>query len=54
MNGGALTEVLLLGALTERLGQKGVKLECDAEKREVKTQAYKDIMDREPRKGFTL
>jgi predicted dehydrogenase len=54
MNGGALTEVLLLGALTERLGQTGAKLDCDAEKREVKTKAYLDIIDREPRKGFKL
>jgi predicted dehydrogenase len=54
MQGGALTEVLLLGALTERIGKTGVKMECDAEKREIKTKAYLDIMDREPRKGWKV
>jgi len=52
--GGALTEVLLLGAMTERIGEKGTKIECDAVKREVLTQAAKDLMSREPRKGFSL
>ena len=52
MNGGPLTEVLLLGAMVERFGEKGGKIECNAEKREVTTKAALDIMNRVPRKGF--
>ena len=51
---GPLTEVMLLGAITEKIGQVGFKIECDAVKREIKTKEAKAFRQREYRKGWDL
>ena len=49
---GPLTEVLLLGAMVERMGEKGARIECAAVTREIKTAAAREWIGREPRKGW--
>jgi hypothetical protein len=51
---GPMTEVMLLGAMVEKMGDVSGKIECDAAKREVLTAAAKEMTRREPRKGWDL
>ena len=51
---GALTENMLLGSLAIKIGQIGFKIECDAEKREVKTKEAVALLSRQYRKGWEL
>jgi hypothetical protein len=49
---GPLTEVMLLAAMTIRLGEVGAKIECDAAARKIKTQKVMAWANREYRKGW--
>jgi predicted dehydrogenase len=49
---GPLTEVMLLGAMAIRMGEVGSKIECDAEKRIIKTREVLPWANREYRKGW--
>lgn len=49
---GPLTEVMLLGAITEKLGQVGFKIECNAKRRKIKTKEARALIGRDPRKGW--
>ena len=51
---GPLTEVMLLGAILERVGQVGYRIECDPVKRVVKTKEVQQFVSRPYRKGWTL
>ena len=51
---GPLTEVMLLGCICERLGQVGMKIECDPFKRIVKTPAAAALVKRQYRKGWAI
>jgi predicted dehydrogenase len=51
---GALTEVMLLGNICQRIGKVGLKIECDAAGREVKTEEARQYLRREYRKGWEL
>jgi predicted dehydrogenase len=51
---GPLTEVMLLGAISERVGEVGLKIECDPVARTVKTKAALAHVGREYRKGWEL
>jgi hypothetical protein len=51
---GPLTEVMLLGAISEKIGEIGLKIECDPVKRVVKTKAAQAHVGREYRKGWEL
>ncbi len=51
---GPLTEVMLLGAIAEKIGKIGFRIECDAEKRVVKTADAAALVGREYRKGWSL
>ncbi len=51
---GPITEVMLLGAIVQKIGEVGFKLECDPVKREVKTKDALAYIGREYRKGWTL
>jgi predicted dehydrogenase len=51
---GPLTEVMLLGAISERIGQVGFKIECDPVKRTIKTKEALALRGREYRKGWEL
>ena len=51
---GPLTEVMLLGAIAERIGKVGFKIECDAVKRTIKTKEALALASRRYRKGWTL
>jgi hypothetical protein len=52
---GPITEVMLLGAIAERIGEVGFKIDCDPVKREILTPAAKAYYSRgEYRKGHEL
>ncbi len=51
---GPLTEVMLLGSISEMIGEPGFKIECDAEKRIIKTKEAIAMTRREYRKGWEL
>mgnify|MGYP000005848619 CR=1 FL=1 len=51
---GPITEVMLLGAICERIGQVGFRIECDPVKRVVKTREALAYVSRENRKGWEL
>ena len=51
---GPLTEVMLLGAIAEKMGKVGFKIECDPVQRVVKTEAALPYLGREYRKGWSL
>ena len=51
---GPLTEVMLLGAILEKIGQVGFKIECDPVKREIKTKEALALIGRQYRSGWTL
>jgi len=51
---GPLTEAMHLGAIVEKLGEVGLKIECDPEKRTVKTKEGLALVSREYRKGWAL
>lgn len=51
---GPLTEVMLLGAIVEKIGQVGFKLECNPVKREVKTKQALPYLHRQYRQGWPL
>ncbi len=52
---GPLTEVMLLGAITEKVGEVGYKIDCDPVKREILTNDAKPYRQRNPyRKGWEL
>jgi len=51
---GPITEVMLLGAIVEKIGQVGFKLECDAKARKIKTKEALAYYGREYRKGWKL
>lgn len=51
---GPLTEVMLLGCMSERIGQVGFKIECDPVRREIKTKEALVLAGREYRKGWSL
>ena len=51
---GPLTEVMLLGAIVEKIGQVGFKLECDAAGRKIKSKEGLAYLGREYRKGWKL
>ncbi len=51
---GPLTEVMLLGTITQRIGEIGFKIECDPVKREIKTKEALAFIGREYRKGWSL
>ena len=44
----------MLGAILERIGQVGFKIECDPEKRIIKTKEALAFASREYRKGWSL
>jgi hypothetical protein len=45
---------MLLGAITERIGEVGLKIECDPVARKVLTKAAQAHVGREYRKGWEL
>jgi predicted dehydrogenase len=49
---GPMTELMLLGCVAIRIGEIGLKIECDPIKREVKTKEARALVHREPRKGW--
>ena len=51
---GPLTEVLLVGALAERIGQPAFRIECDPTGRTIKTKEALDLVGREYRNGWQL
>lgn len=51
---GMLTEVQLLGAIAVRIGQLGMKIECDPVARTVKTREAQALLWREPRRGWGI
>jgi hypothetical protein len=51
---GPLTEVMLLAAMAIKIGEVGGKIECDAEKREIKTAEALALANREYRKGWSM
>jgi predicted dehydrogenase len=51
---GPLTEVMLLGAILEKIGQVGYKIECDPVKRKVLTKEARAMVARAYRKGWML
>lgn len=51
---GALTEVMHIGAIAEKIGQVGFKIECDAVKRIVKTKEALPYVGRKYRAGWGL
>jgi hypothetical protein len=51
---GPLTEVMLLGAIVEKIGKVGFKMECDPVKREIKTKEALAYAGRQNRQGWSL
>ncbi|MDD4870743.1 MAG: Gfo/Idh/MocA family oxidoreductase [Kiritimatiellae bacterium] len=51
---GALTEIMHIGAIAEKIGKVGFKIECDPKKRIVKTREALPYVSREYRKGWKL
>lgn len=52
---GPLTEVMLLGSISEKIGEVGFKINCDAEKREILTREARAYRQRNTyRKGWEL
>ena len=51
---GPLTEVMLIGAIAEKIGKVGFKIECDPVKRIVKTKEALPYLHRQYRSGWTL
>jgi len=51
---GPLTEVMLLGAISQRIGEEGFKIECDPVARTVKTKEALQYVTREYRKGWNF
>ncbi len=51
---GPLTEVMLLGAIAQKLGEVGGKIECDPVKRTILTKEALALASREYRKGWEL
>ncbi|MGE5608703.1 MAG: Gfo/Idh/MocA family protein [Bacillota bacterium] len=51
---GPITEVMLLGAITQKIGEVGFKIECDPVKRVIKTKEALAFYGRQYRKGWTL
>jgi len=51
---GPMTELMLLGCLAIRIGEVGLKIECDPVKREVITKKAKELVSRVPRKGWEV
>jgi len=51
---GPLTEVMLLGAITQKIGEVGAKLECDPVNRTIITKDALQYYGRQYRKGWTL
>jgi len=51
---GPMTELMLLGCISIRIGEPGLKIECDSKKREVLTPAAKKFVDRKPRTGWEV
>jgi predicted dehydrogenase len=51
---GPLTEVMLLGAICERIGEVGFRIECDPVNRIIKTREALALAGRENRKGWTV
>jgi predicted dehydrogenase len=51
---GPLTEVMLLGAIAQRIGEAGFKIECDPVGRIIKTKEALAFAHREYRQGWTL
>jgi predicted dehydrogenase len=49
---GPLTEVMLIGAMAIRVGEPGFKVECDAEKRTIKTKEVLEWCNRKYREGW--
>jgi predicted dehydrogenase len=49
-----ITEVMLVGAIAEKIGEVGLKIDCDAEKREIITPRAAAYRGREYRKGWEL
>ncbi len=49
---GPLTEVMLLGAITQRIGEVGFKVECDPVARTIKTKEALAFAQRTPRPGW--
>ncbi|MBV9469750.1 MAG: hypothetical protein JOZ57_10960, partial [Abitibacteriaceae bacterium] len=49
-----ITEVLLIGAIAEKIGQVGFKIECDPVWRRIKTPEAIALTGREYRKGWEL
>lgn len=54
MYAGPMTELMLLGCITIRLNQVGLKIECDPVKREVLTKEAVAMLSRVPRKGWEV
>jgi predicted dehydrogenase len=51
---GPLTEVMLLGAILEKIGQVGFKIECDPLRRKIKTPEAQALFGRHYRDGWKL
>ncbi|MDD5519189.1 MAG: Gfo/Idh/MocA family oxidoreductase [Kiritimatiellae bacterium] len=51
---GPLTEVMLLGVIAEKIGEVGLKIECDPKKRIIKTKQALDYIGRQYRTGWHI
>ncbi len=54
MDSGPLTEVMLLGVIAEKIGEIGLKIECDPKKRIVKTRQALEYVGRQYRQGWHI